>query len=99
MAEAEEADPQPPEWLKMLPPDQWKNNFDHTDVIWTGASAKLDPDALIRAAQPPYTFELFQIIRAIIAGHRSELRDSEVNSLSHQICNKIVGWPLRVDQR
>lgn len=103
--------PNEPEYLKTFKkpasaaaPD----NFDHTDLVWTGASSfddsastadghehAVDPDALMASQGWDFRSPLQQVLTALVAGYRTTLDDYERHALVREIESKLLGGAKR----
>lgn len=79
-----------PEYLKGQSYDN-DDNFGPEDVVWTGSDGELDPDGLVLEKGWEHRNPLYQVIRALIAGHQPNLLAQELESLTRRVCAQITG--------
>lgn len=82
-----------PEYLGGFTSEEKRNedNFDHTDVVWTGADGEVDPDELIAAQGREFRTPLFQVVLALVAGHQPDLLTHELAAKARKACGIIDG--------
>lgn len=89
-----EDDEEIPEYLKALEVRGkvvQEDNFGPEDVAWTGTDGTLDPDELIQQMGREHRTPLFQVVRAMIAGHQPGMRQHELEGLTRKVCDQISG--------
>ena len=100
-----------PEYLKTFKKSESAavpDNFDHTDLVWTGASSfddsastadddehTVDPDALMAHHGWDFRSPLQQVLTALVAGNRPTLDAHEQQTLVREIENKLLGSAKR----
>ena len=83
-----------PEYLKEIKargPLKLDDRFGPEDVVWIGEDGELDPDELIAQEGREYRSPLFQVVRALVAGHQSKLPQHELEAKVRTVCDEIIG--------
>lgn len=83
-----------PEYLKALKEEsltESHDNFGPEDVVWVGSDGDIDPDELVAIEGREFHTALFQVLRALVAGHQPDLSPEELARVTKVIQNKIVG--------
>jgi len=71
------------------------DNFDHTDVVWTGINGSLDPDDLIEERGWDLRSPLEQILFSLIAGYQRDIIYKELKDLVRKVSSLITGEKRR----
>lgn len=85
-----EQDEKLPEYLKGQSYDN-DDNSGPEDVVWTGSNGELDPDGLVRKRGWEHRSPLYQVIRALIAGHQPGLSAHDLEGLTRRVSEQITG--------
>ncbi|WP_157403894.1 hypothetical protein [Paracoccus sp. N5] len=67
------------------------DNFDHTDLVWTGINGSLDPDDFIEERGWDFRSPLEQILFALIAGYQRDAKCKELKDLVRKVSSLITG--------